>query len=209
MRLNKSSVAIAAAAVIWLCATIFVMILLNGYSITPGEAGSPPEQWPVDSQIRPSPGKPTLLLFLHPRCPCSRATLGELEVLLAQCQGLANTIVLFTKPSGVSAEWADTDLWRRASKVAGMTAMSDPSGIEARRFRSETSGEVLLYSSDGRLLFQGGITASRGHSGDNPGRSALTTSLRGNQSNQNETSVFGCPLFEESCQNNFMKANYE
>ena len=38
-----------------------------------------------------------------------------------------------------------------------------------QRFGAETSGQTLLYDRDGRLLFSGGTTGSRGHDGDNAG----------------------------------------
>jgi hypothetical protein len=49
-------------------------------------------------------------------------------------------------------------------------------------------------------MFQGGITISRGHSGDNPGRSAINALLHHELSNQIKTPVFGCSLFEAECQ---------
>ena len=38
-------------------------------------------QWPAESTIARLTERPTLVLFLHPKCPCSRATVGELERL--------------------------------------------------------------------------------------------------------------------------------
>jgi hypothetical protein len=75
----------------------------------------------------------------------------------------------------------------------------DDAGREARRFNADTSGQTALYGRDGTLLFQGGITISRGHSGDNPGRSALEALLENRLSNPNRTLVFGCALFAAEC----------
>ena len=71
----------------------------------------------------------------------------------------------------------------------------DNDGIEARRFGSSASGQVLLYNPQGKLLFSGGITASRGHSGDNDGRTAIVALLTQGQAAKDETPVFGCQLF--------------
>ena len=71
----------------------------------------------------------------------------------------------------------------------------DNDGIEARRFGSSTSGQVMLYNTQGKLLFSGGITASRGHSGDNDGRTAIVALLTQGQALTDETPVFGCQLF--------------
>jgi hypothetical protein len=44
------------------------------------------------------------------------------------------------------------------------------------------------------LLFAGGITAARGHAGDNAGRSAIETLLAGGRPGYDRTPVFGCPI---------------
>ena len=73
--------------------------------------------------------------------------------------------------------------------------MMDGDGREARLFQAVTSGQTILYDSHGRLLFSGGITASRGHSGDNAGRSAIVSLVNAEVPDRTETLVFGCPLF--------------
>jgi hypothetical protein len=59
-----------------------------------------------------------------------------------------------------------------------------------------------LYGPGGDLLFSGGITAARGHSGDNCGRSTIISLLTEETANAPvragpaQTFVFGCPLFD-------------
>jgi hypothetical protein len=53
----------------------------------------------------------------------------------------------------------------------------------------------MLYDVNGRLLFSGGITGSRGHAGDNAGRTAILALLHREASGRNDTFVFGCSLF--------------
>lgn len=62
------------------------------------------------------------------------------------------------------------------------------------RIRTQSS---MLYGADGRLLFSGGITGSRGHSGDNEGRRAIVSLLTGEGAYKSDTPVFGCSLFDE------------
>jgi hypothetical protein len=45
------------------------------------------------------------------------------------------------------------------------------------------------------LIFSGGITASRGHAGENAGVLALVALLTHGRPERRATSVFGCPLF--------------
>jgi hypothetical protein len=75
--------------------------------------------------------------------------------------------------------------------------LRDDDAVEARRFGVFTSGQSLLYAPDGALLFSGGITASRGHAGDNAGIAAIAALARGRGAATTETPVFGCALRSE------------
>lgn len=169
------------------------------YENTPGVGATPPSAWPVDSKIDRAADRATLVLVVHPHCPCSRASLGELSVLMAHSQGRMSTHVLFIRPIGFSEDWEKTDLWKTAAAIPGVQVLSDVGGVEARRFQSATSGQAILYDAQGVLLFSGGITGSRGHSGDNAGRSAIVSLLNHERAEREEAFVFGCPLFEDSC----------
>lgn len=85
---------------------------------------------------------------------------------MAHSQGLVNANAVFVKPAGFGESWEQTDLWRSATDIPGVYSTVDENGVEARRFGSATSGQVALYSGEGQLLFSGGITGSRGHSGE-------------------------------------------
>jgi hypothetical protein len=113
---------------------------------------------------------------------------------MAQAQGRVTAYVLFLKPAGSSDDWERTDLWQSAASIPGVSVVVDDGGAEARRFHAVTSGQTALYDVEGHLMFSGGITASRGHSGDNAGRSAIVSLLYAGGVERTETSVFGCPL---------------
>ena len=118
---------------------------------------------------------------------------------MARCQGRVTGHVLLLRPTGFDNDWSKTDLWESARAIPGVRAMLDEDSREAGRFRVVTSGHTLLYDSSGRLLFSGGITASRGHSGDNLGRSTIVSLLTESASRKPDTSeccVYGCPLFD-------------
>ena len=193
---NRVSVRMNIALVLWLGIVCGATILMTRYSNSRGAEGPAPVSWPVDSKLALDGHRPTLLRFVHPRCPCSRASLGELERLLAQVTRRPAVELVFLKPSGTPSDWAETDLWRSASAIPDVKVYSDNNGLEARRFQAETSGQTLLYDPAGRLKFQGGITLARGHAGDNPGRTALQQLLQEGHSEQTKTPVFGCSLFE-------------
>jgi hypothetical protein len=71
----------------------------------------------------------------------------------------------------------------------------DDGGIEARRFGVSTSGQTLLYSASGALVYAGGTTGARAKAGNNAGRDALVALLSGRTPAQTATPVFGCSLF--------------
>ena len=58
--------------------------------------------WPADTSLMIAPNRPTLLFFVHPKCPCTRASLAELERLwvLREQQAISSPhlIVVATVP---------------------------------------------------------------------------------------------------------------
>src|SRR5713101_1730239 len=72
----------ALAALAWLGVVITATIEAVVYAGTPGRAGSPHANWPATCRLSLDCNRPTLLMFAHPRCPCTRASLGELELLM-------------------------------------------------------------------------------------------------------------------------------
>lgn len=179
----------------WLAATSWGMWRLAGYSFTPGAQGAAPESWPTGSTLARDLTRPTVVIAVHPECPCSEATLEELDSIAAQSAGRLRMQVLFVALPGLPPV-EESDLWSRASRIAGVQMIKDPDGIEAGRFGTLTSGETRLYGADGRLLFRGGITAARGHVGDNPGQAAVIALLAPGTPSQPPvtTPVFGCAL---------------
>lgn len=183
--------------------TIAVWLLLVGvgaasilrYANTPGRETNPPAQWPETTRISPGKTLPTLVMFAHPRCPCTYASLDELAQVAADCPGHFDAQVWFIKPPETDNNWTNTTLWRKAVSIPGVTVHCDDNGLETARFHAETSGQTVLYDLSGRLLFHGGITGSRGHTGDNPAQLALETLLKKEISHPIESTVYGCSLF--------------
>jgi hypothetical protein len=115
---------------------------------------------------------------------------------MANCKDKVEAKVLFIKPAGTQEGWEKSDLWHSAAVIPGVTVISDINSTEARLFRAKTSGQTILYDSEGRLQFSGGITGSRGHSGDNVGRSAIVSILTQGVAQRTSSFVFGCSLFD-------------
>lgn len=180
---------IAALIALWAAAVLGGGAALVRYKSRPGKAESAPTRWPEGSAIAPEAGRPTLLMFVHPDCPCSRASLRELASVAAAHEGLS-VRVLIDRSSGTGDE---APMRQLAARVPGALVVADD-GREAARFAARTSGLVVAYDAQGALLFRGGITSSRGHEGDSLGRRRLVALLAGRPADRREAPVFGCAL---------------
>lgn len=183
----------------WLLAVSIGLKLLNGYAAVPGRPSAPPMTWPESSRLDRVPRQPVLLLFAHPQCPCTRATLEELDGIMAHVNGQVTAYVLFLRPPTASARWAESALYRKAARIPGVRIVVD-NGAEAGRFHVATSGAAVLYDELGHLVFHGGITSARGHAGMNAGRATLQQSILRGAPGCESTAVFGCALPEIQCE---------
>jgi hypothetical protein len=192
----KTLLVTALLGIAWIATVAVGLRFLLNYETSPGLVGAVPGTWPATSEIRHADDRPTLVMLAHPQCPCTGASMGELAQVMAQVQGKVRAYVLFYTPRESDARWTNTELRRSAARIPGVTVLSDIDGLEARRFGAETSGHTLLFDSTGHLLFSGGITGSRGHSGDNAGESAIVSLVSNYRGARSETFVFGCSLTE-------------
>ncbi len=192
----KHSLLWTSLCAVWLGGVVAGLGWLANYSNRPGTAAAVAQSWPAESRVARDPGRATLLMLLHPRCSCSKASVGELAEIAARCEVAPRIVVLFVKPAGVAGDWEKSELWRDAAAIRDATLQVDDGGAEARRFGATTSGHSFLYARDGRLLFSGGVTSSRGHAGENAGCAALLALLHGEEPATAATPVFGCDLFD-------------
>jgi hypothetical protein len=183
---------------VWLVLTFSGMAALWIYSTTPGHQDAAPARWPSFTTLQRVSDRCTLVMFVHPKCPCSQASLSELAAILAHSAGHLHAEVVFLSPSGEPESWVHAGLWETALRLPKTSLVSDTAGREARLFHASVSGETLVYDRTGNLRFHGGITDGRGHAGDNPGCSAIRTYLNTGTIPLSRTPVFGCSLFEHS-----------
>jgi hypothetical protein len=178
----------------WLALICLGFLTLMREEYSPAKTLSQGASFPGMSSISLSAREPTLILFVHPLCPCTRASFHELEALLTEVSGKVSVVIVFTVPEGLPSDWKQGDLWQSAKTLADVRVTTDRNGMESRRFCVTGSGHCLLYSPSGALLFSGGITASRGHDGENPGRLALLSLITTGHAVIDKTPVFGCSL---------------
>src|SRR5204862_1754432 len=79
------------------------------YETTVATTARAQDRWPGNGLCTLSSRCPTLVMFAHPRCPCTRASLNELALLMTHCQHRVEAHVVFFQPDSTAADWAKTD----------------------------------------------------------------------------------------------------
>lgn len=161
-----------------------------------GDSGATPARWPAGSTIRRAPDRANVLVFAHPECPC---TLATLEALRAEAEWARVPVSVRVVILGIGTEaGAPSPARASAAGIAGVGVVNDRDGVEARRFGAATSGHTVIYDGAGRLVFSGGLTPLRGHIGDGPGARALRAVFSGDTPPERRAPVYGCELFDPS-----------
>jgi len=195
---RKATYFIILAILVW-ASLIFVgaRVLLT-YEFTPGTEDQPLHTWPATAKLSQPDSPYTLLVVIHPLCSCSRASIGELSKIMARFPDTLRAEVLFVTPKHAGSEWSENEHWLAATAIPGVHAIHDIDGKTASAFHVQTSGYTLLYDRSGKLLFSGGITSARGHSGDNAGSQAIIDIVSGGTPSTQTTHAFGCHVFKKS-----------
>ncbi len=180
---------------VWAIAVVTGCVILEAYAASPGAAVQHRSRWPAGSVIPLDGRRPTLLVFLHPFCPCSSASVDEFFELLGRAGDRVAAHAVILRPGTRQVETGPR-IDGLLRELPGLATWEDEGGKLARRFGVLTSGHVLLYDPLGRLLFSGGITSARGHRGESFGRTAVLAELLGEQADRRSAPVFGCPLFD-------------
>ena len=189
-RVRKRSLVLLAT---WGAVVVSGILFLEAYAARPGDGGTPTGRWLAGSRIQLDDRRSTLLIFLHPHCPCSRASVGELAYIVDRCRDRVSVhAILLGTP--ILDRWGRSEIERDLASLPDVHVYPDRGGAEARRFSVATSEHVLLYDPRGRLVFSGGITSARGHAGDNDGRAAVLDRILNEEGGRAGSPVFGCPL---------------
>jgi hypothetical protein len=189
---RRAKAALLAALTVWAAAVVVTFGGLTSYAAAPAPAQAGPEHWP-DEAGSLDPDRLTLVMWVHPRCPCTRASATELAELMAHVSDRVRAIVLVATPEDAPEGWSRTGLVAELAAIPGVEVVVDHGRMQ-RRFGATTSGEVRLYAPSGVQLFAGGITAGRGHEGDNPGRAAIEIFALGAVAPIVLTPTYGCGL---------------
>jgi len=190
--------ALSLIALVWVGLIGAGIRAMVAYESTPGAPGDAPRQWPRESALVQEAARATAVVFLHPLCSCSEATLTQLEALAREKSEPMAVILVFAVPTEADAFWRRSRLIERARGIPGASLVIDAGGSETKRFGAITSGWALVYGVDGRLRFSGGITGGRGIEGDNTNLRAMRAAIQPAAAGDVVSAVravFGCALF--------------
>jgi hypothetical protein len=185
---------LALVGLIWISVIAAGSAALMKYEYGAATPGESPSQWPVHSRIQPPHDKFVLVMVAHPDCPCTRASVAQLEELMARLSGKLVAYVLFSKPEAGEQEVRASELWKKAEKIPGVAVLFDRQAAESAGFGGLVSGETMLYDRAGRLVFTGGLTSARGREGHSAGTDAVLMRVSENPNASAHTPVFGCSL---------------
>lgn len=161
---------------------------------TPGLISEPTTE-AFNRLTSPSPGL-RMMLFLHPHCSCSRATLNQLASCMSERRFDSDLCVYFVRPPGARENWEVSELRSLATVIPCARVLTDVDGKIARAYGVHTSGHLIVQDSTDAIRFTGGITPGRGNGQDCAGRQAVISLFAGELAAISSTPVFGCPLFE-------------
>lgn len=177
----------------WVGLVVLSIGLINWYATVPGK-NSTSVRIPAGTKLLPEKN-PRLLVFLHPKCLCSEATMTELQNLLPELRDIDVTVVFRELEN--NSDWMKGTLFERAKKTKGISIVIDGKGEEAKLFGAHTSGHAVLTTTNGLIAFSGGLTPSRGHTGESAGKDFLLSWNRSRAPASFITDIFGCNLFKE------------
>ena len=189
---------------VWLALVCLTWFSLLIYERTPGAHAAAAHTWPLRASLMRNAAGPSLVMFAHPACPCTRASLTELgEILLRSDCRRVQTYVVFFADESQGQKWLATDLVNFAKTMPGVKVIADVGGVETKLFGATTSGDLKVYDRSGTLCYSGGITAERGHEGDSNGKSVVLRllnkqSLLAVGGHPGANPVFGCPILPEA-----------
>ena len=132
----------------------------------------------------------SLVIAVHPECPTSRATLSEAVRICYRVPGEVKVTALVFGAN--EKEISQNALFAGLAKVKSRI-LSDADGAVAKRLGLTNSGQALLFSPNGNLLYNGSITTTPNRTG-NPGEEMVVEIIHGSNTTSMNAAPHGCSL---------------
>ncbi len=144
---------------------------------------------------------PTIILFYHPKCPCTFATIRCLERLSTNFRTQPQIHAFAYRPQDESDTWIDSRSTRVLRNLEDIRIHPDIDGERFRRFGVRVSGHILIYDKNCDLTFSGGITPFRSHEGDCRASQQFVRCANDEIDECTRWPVFGCVVCEHAEEN--------
>jgi hypothetical protein len=197
-RRSKLSIVLCA---LWMAGLLVAAGAMSSRRETRAAVQAPLERWPTASRLVRDSGAPTLVMFAHPYCECTKASLAELRELAPRLEGKVRSYILFARSAKESVESSRSENRILAESIHGVTIVDDQEAREADRFGATTSGQIMLFDAGGEVLFTGGIGPLPHYAGRSPMLLSLIAAIESLSGGgpmgarvQMPNAVFGCEL---------------
>ncbi len=105
------------------------------------------------------PGRWTLIMVVHPDCPCTKASLRNLEAILDATRLPIRAEIVAAVPAAYDGPRKNLAFARGIPK-SELTVLDEVRAV--KRYGARTSGHLFVYDPDRRLVYSGGLTPARG-----------------------------------------------
>lgn len=189
----RKFIVLSLGVIVWVAGAVSGFVALQRYAAAEGAAEEPSLDAATFVAEHRRPGRALIVMAVHPRCPCTNASLGELTDLMARAGDKLDAILLEYEPVDRPADWPRSS---SARKFAGRPSVviADRGGRMAAAIGAHTSGHVIFADTSGSIRFHGGITVARGHRGLSPAQSAILDVVKGAEPVLATAPVYGCSL---------------
>ena len=167
------------AALLWIAPPRAARSTCSSNESRPAARSAVAQVWPERLGLERNAGGFSLVMAVHPKCPCTRASVAELNKLMLGWGRRVHAIALVTKPFELPDLWSESDVTARLREIPNVEVVRDFGGAKADAFGAEQLRADAALRRRGRLVLEGGITALRGHEGPSIGGEALKQLVAG------------------------------
>ena len=187
----KTVIGLVGSLALWISAILAGFALLQQYSLTGAPANQADAMAHAVLNAHRTPGRPLLVMAVHPRCSCTDASVAELGDLLARSRGTCDAMLLQFQPLNGTPDWP-VDISPRQLGGVKVPVVLDRGGRIGAALGAATSGHTVFVDAGGQIRFNGGLTTGREHRGRSPGQNAILDILGGGRPALATAPVFGC-----------------